>query len=269
MASKGIVKIGTAGIPIACDGSSGDGIEFVNKLGLHAMEVEFVRGVHMKNQTADSLKKISQENNIELSVHAPYYINLASHEKIKITGSKKRILDSMERAQHMGAWVVVVHPGYYGKHEKEKCYELIKKECEDIISIHKGNVLLGLETTAKEKAFGTLEEIMRLYKEVPGCIPVIDFAHMFARTGSIDYPAILDKVKKVKKLHSHFSNMKKTKKGTYADIHMPIDHAPDLRPLVKEIVKRKINITMISESPNIEKDALKVKKMFESQGYKF
>ncbi|MBR9682053.1 MAG: endonuclease IV, partial [Candidatus Aenigmarchaeota archaeon] len=111
--------------------------------------------------------------------------------------------------------------------------------------------------------------IMNLCKEVHGCVPVIDFAHIFARTGSIDYSEILDKVKSVKKLHSHFSNMKLTKKGTYTDIHMPLDHAPDLKPLVKELIKRKTNITMISESPLIEKDALKVKRMFERQGYKF
>lgn len=263
------IRVGTAGIPIACKGGSGDGIKFVKELGLHAMEVEFVRGVKMQNKTADSLKQISQETGIELSVHAPYYINLASHESAKIVASRKRILDSMERAQHMGAWIVVVHPGYYGKHEKEKTYELIKKECEKIMAKHKGNVLLGLETTAKERAFGTLEEIMSLCKEVHGCTPVIDFAHMFARTGSIDYKEILDRVKKVKKLHSHFSNMKKTKKGTFADIHRNIDHSPDLKPLVKELIKRNRKITMISESPNIEKDALKMKKMFESKGYKF
>jgi deoxyribonuclease-4 len=268
MVFKGI-KVGTAGIPISCPGSSADGIRFVKKLGLQAMEVEFVRGVKMLNKTADTLRVAKEETGIELSVHAPYYINLASHERIKITASKKRILDSMERAQHMGAWIVVVHPGYYGKHSKEKTYELIKKECENILSKHKGDVILGLETTAKQKVFGTLDEIMQLCKEVHGCAPVIDFAHIFARTGSIDYGEILDKVKQVKNLHSHFSNMKKTKKGTYADIHMPIDHAPDLKPLVKELLKRKRNITMISESPNIEKDALKVKRMFESSGYKF
>ena len=263
------IRVGTAGIPIACNGGSGEGIRFVKELGLHAMEVEFVRGVKMMNKTADSLKEISEETGIELSVHAPYYINLASHESAKITASRKRILDSMERAQHMGAWVVVVHPGYYGKHGKEKTYELIKKECEKIVSKHKGNVLLGLETTAKKRAFGDLDEIMMLCKEVHGCTPVIDFAHMFARTGSIDYKEILNRVKGVKKLHSHFSNMKKTKKGTYTDIHMPIDHSPDLKPLVKELIKRKARITMISESPNIEKDALKVKRMFERRGYKF
>ena len=264
-----MIRIGTAGIPIKCKGGSADGIKFVKELGLHAMEVEFVRGVRMSNATADTLKEVAKENKIELSVHSPYYINLASHEKEKITASKKRILDSMERAHHMGAWIVVVHPGYYGKHEKEKCYEMIKKGCEDIISRHKGDVLLGLETTAKERAFGTLDEIIQLSKEVKGCVPVVDFAHMFARTGSIDYADILKRVSRFKHLHSHFSNMKKTKKGTYADIHVPIDHAPDLRPLVKEVLKRKTNITMISESPVIEADALKVKKMFERQGYKF
>ena len=64
-------------------------------------------------------------------------------------------------------------------------------------------------------------------------------------------------------------NMKKTKKGTYADIHRPIDHAPDFKPLAKEILKRKLNITIISESPLIEKDAIKMKNILQKLKYKF
>jgi deoxyribonuclease-4 len=38
---------------------------------------------------------------------------------------------------------------------------------------------------------------------------------------------------------------------------------------VKEILRRKIDITLISESPTLEQDALVLKKMFEKHGYKF
>ena len=53
--------------------------------------------------------------------------------------------------------------------------------------------------------------------------------------------------------------------------HLTLDKKkPDFRPLVKEILKRKpFDMTFISESPIIEKDALNLKKMFEKEGYKF
>lgn len=264
------IKLGPAGIPISFDGSSVEAVPFVKKIGLQAMEVEFVRGVHMSNATAKELGIVAKENNIELSIHAPYYINLSSKEKIKIIQSKKRILDSMERGEVMGAKLVVIHPGYYGEHPPEKCYSIIKEQCQDIVDRHNGKILLGLETTAKKAAFGSTEEIVKLCKSVKGCVPVIDFAHLFARQGgAIDYAKILDKFKSFKHLHCHFSNMKRNKQGGYSDNHLPIDHAPPFEPLAKEILRRKLDVTIISESPILEKDSLKMKKIFEKLGYKF
>ncbi|MBU3896913.1 MAG: TIM barrel protein [Nanoarchaeota archaeon] len=264
-----MIRLGTAGIPISFDGSSIEAIPFIKKLGLQALEVEFVRGVHMSIPIAKELGKIAKENDIALSIHAPYYINLASHEKVKIIDSKKRILDSLERGDAMGARIVVMHPGYYGKHSKEECYKIIKEQCQEIIDKFNGKCLLGLETTAKQAAFGTVEEILQICKDVKGCVPVIDFAHLFARDSKIDYSEVLDKFKGYKHLHCHFSNMKKNKDGSYTDNHVPIDNAPAFEPLAKEILKRKLDITIISESPLIEKDALKMKKIFEKLGYKF
>ncbi|MBU3904843.1 MAG: TIM barrel protein [Nanoarchaeota archaeon] len=264
-----MIRLGPAGIPMSFNGSSVEAIPFVKKLGLQAMEIEFVRGVHMGLDTAKVLGIVAKENDIELSIHAPYYINLASKEKIKIEQSKKRILDSMERGEAMDAKIVVIHPGYYGEYSAEKCYSIIKEQCQDILDKHDGKVLLGLETTAKRAAFGSTDEILVLCKSVKGCAPVIDFAHLFARESSIDYVKILDKFKSMKHLHCHFSNMKRNQKGGYSDIHLPIGNAPPFEPLAKEILKRKLDVTIISESPVIEKDALKMKKIFKKLGYKF
>ncbi|MDD5416753.1 MAG: TIM barrel protein [Candidatus Aenigmarchaeota archaeon] len=264
-----MIRLGPAGIPISFEGSSIEAVPFIKKLGLQAFEIEFVRGVHMSLDTAKEVGKVAKENDISLSIHAPYYINLASHEKIKIIESKKRILDSLERGEKMDAKIVVVHPGYYGKHSKEECYKIIKEQCEEIVDRFNGKCLLGLETTAKQAAFGTVEEILQICKDVKGCAPVIDFAHLFARDSVIDYSEVLDKFKGYKHLHCHFSNMKKNKDGGYSDNHVPIDHTPAFEPLAKEILHRKIDITIISESPLIEKDALKMKRIFEKLGHKF
>ena len=69
----------------------------------------------------------AKKQGIKLSVHAPYYINLASKEKIKIQQSKKRILDSCERMHHMGGGPVVFHPSYFGGQDREKVFQITKE----------------------------------------------------------------------------------------------------------------------------------------------
>jgi deoxyribonuclease-4 len=51
--------------------------------------------------------------------------------------------------------------------------------------------------------------------------------------------------------------------------HLVLDHKPDFEPLAKEMLKRKFDITIISESPILEQDSLKMKKIFEKLGYRF
>ena len=80
-----------------------EGLERCKKLGLGAAEVEFTYGVRMTNATAKQIGAAAKRLGIKLSVHAPYYINLASKEKSKLNASKKRILQSCERAHYLGA----------------------------------------------------------------------------------------------------------------------------------------------------------------------
>ncbi len=103
------------------------GLKRVAELGLSSMEIEFVRGVAMKNDLADEVGDLAKELGIELSVHCPYFINLCSAEEEKIKASQKRILDSVERCHHMGARVAVFHPGYYGSLSPEAAYDMVKR----------------------------------------------------------------------------------------------------------------------------------------------
>ncbi len=102
-----IIKLGPAG---STGKGTLEGIREVKRLGLQAMEVEFVRGVHMGLSLAKECGAEAKKLGIELSVHAPYYINLASEEKKKQEESKKRILDSAERGHYLGAREIVFHP---------------------------------------------------------------------------------------------------------------------------------------------------------------
>lgn len=270
------VWIGTGGTPISSkERSTLLGLERIHELGLNALEVEFVRGVHMKPELAEQVGELAKKLKIRLSIHAPYYINLTSTEKEKIQTSKKRIIDSCERAYSMGANIVVFHPAYYGKLSPEECYQRVKRECEDMVDALKdkgiNDVLLGLETTGKHSQFGTLDECIRMVKEVKCCGVCVDWAHIYARNGGkIDFGEVIDKVLtlKNKHIHSHFSCINFTEKGERN--HLTLDtRQPRYDGLVKEIISRKLDITLISESPNLEVDALKIKRMLEKQGYKF
>lgn len=280
-----MIYLGPAGIPLASkERSTIAGVQCTAELGLNAFECEFVRRVGMSNEMAKGVGEIAKKFNIYLSVHCPYFVNLCSQEEEKLEASKKRILDSVERAHFMQADVAVFHPGFYGKLTPEQAYEAVKQSCEDLTKRMKSkgteDVKLGLETMGKQSTFGSLEEIIRICKDVRGCAPVVDWAHMNCRSaGGLkkqeDYAKIFDELKplKLKHLHTHATGAEYSEvesgKGNERH-HLTIDSKkPDFEPLVKEILKRKIDISLISESPTLEKDALVLKKMFEKYGYKF
>jgi deoxyribonuclease-4 len=270
------VFLGPAGVPIISkDRSSLGGLRTVKEIGLNAMEIEFVRGVKMEPKLAEEVGEVVKELGVSLSVHSPYYINLNSQKKQIIEASKKMIFDSADRAERMGAGAVAIHSAYYSGFSPEQTYEKTKEGLSKVLDKMKSagikNVKLGIETMGRSSQFGSLEECIKLAKEID-VIPYIDWSHLFVRgKGKIDYGKILDALEqlKLKHIYSHFQNVEKNKKGEYVDIHKPLDHSPPFEPLAKEILKRKVDITIISESPIIEQDSLKMKMIFEKLGYKF
>lgn len=260
--------LGPAGIPLGSSGGVIEGIKYVNKIGLQAMEIEFVRSIYMSNELAKRVGEVAGKEKIALSIHAPYYINLCNPEKLE--ASKKRIIDSCERAFHLGARIVVFHPGYYSSLSKQEAFECVLNACKEISEEIDKEVFLGLETTGKSSQFGTLEEIIKICKKIRQCRPVIDFAHVYARNnGKIDYNKIFDEISNFDFIHAHFSGIEFNEKGEKR--HLQISGSkPDFKELARVILKRRIKeITIISESPLLEKDAIIMKKCFEGLGYNF
>jgi len=281
-----MIYLGPAGIPLSSrDRTTAGGIKRVAELKLNSMEVEFVRGVGMSNETANEVGEIAKGLGILLSVHCPYFINLCSQEPKKLEASKRRILDSVERAFHMGAKVAVFHPGFYGKLSPEVAFVAVKEACADMLDRMKARgikgVKLGLETTGKVSQFGTLDEIIDIYKKLKGCAPVVDFAHINCRTaGSIktekDYAEIFDKLRPlhVTHLHTHFSSAQYTPAKLAGQgnerRHLELKaNDPPFLPLAREMLRRKLDITIISESPILEQDSLKMREILEHMGHKF
>lgn len=85
------IKFGPAGLgPV---NTAEKVLETYYKLGLRACEVAFTYSVYIKPEDAVRIGKKAKELGIELSIHAPYFVNLNSLEAEKRLATKKRILD--------------------------------------------------------------------------------------------------------------------------------------------------------------------------------
>tara|TARA_Y100000034_G_scaffold14075_1_gene14715 strand:+ start:24099 stop:24890 length:792 start_codon:yes stop_codon:yes gene_type:complete len=254
------IKIGTAG---NIDNGILKSLVKLKKLGLDGQEVEFVRGVRMGNSLAKEVGLLRKKLKLELSVHAPYYINLCSVEKIKIKDSMKRILKSCEKMYYLGGGNVVFHAAYYGKRSKKEVYDFVSERIGEMQDVIKDEgfkkVKLAPETTGKASQFGDLDELLQLVKETK-CGICVDFAHLLARDGKIDYDSVMKKIKHLKHVHCHFSGIEFSAKGERRHL---ITKGKDIKELLSYLKKYKINCMIINESPNPLGDTLKTKKILE------
>jgi deoxyribonuclease-4 len=254
-----MIRIGPAG-------SSGlgnlKGINRVADLDLDCMEVEFTYGVRLDLKAAEEVGALAEEKGIILSVHAPYYINLASDEESKRAESKKRILQACERAYALRAQNVVFHAGFYQKKTAKKTYNLIKRAIIDIQKIisRKGWIVtLCPEITGKPSQFGSLEELLQLKNET-GCGLCVDFAHLYARQqGAIDYSTLLKTLPRT--FHAHFSGIEYGNKGERKHATTSEDF---FRPLAEQLIAHKPDVTIINESPQPYEDAVMMKRVLQN-----
>jgi len=267
---------GTAGIPISSKGPTEVAIADVKKLGLDAMEMEFVRSVNISKEKAPTIKKAAEENNIVLTCHAPYFINLNSLELPKLKASIERIMNSANILNLCGGWSVCFHPGFYMKSTKEEAFVRVQKSIKEMsekLKKENNNVWLRLETTGKATQFGDIDEILKLSQEFDNVMPCVDFAHLHARTNGKynsykEFSEILEKVEKtlgrtgLDNVHFHLTGIEYGEKGEKH--HLTLDES-DLKykELLKALKEFDVKGVVISESPNIEKDALLAKKIFE------
>jgi deoxyribonuclease-4 len=124
-----MIRIGQAGIPLSCKGRTNkDGIVYTHKsLDLNAIEIQFVRGLYvLSEEEALFIKDYAQKNDIEIHVHAPYYLNLAG-DREELTMSFEKIIKSAEMANNIGSKTLIIHPGFYAEHSQKKTMKLITK----------------------------------------------------------------------------------------------------------------------------------------------
>jgi deoxyribonuclease-4 len=140
--------------------------------GLNAFEYQAVRWgkkPQIKQTEAEKLGSDAMRNDVLLSLHGSYYVNLAGEKDI-VEASKQRLIACAIAAEWMGAYVVVFHPGFYGKGGKnsarKKCKEAIEDLGKTIENLGIRKVKLGPETMGKHVQVGTLDEILSICEEV-------------------------------------------------------------------------------------------------------
>ena len=268
---------GTAGIPLSTPKkTSVAGIIRVRELGLDAMELEFVRGVKMSIETAQEVRKAAEENNVVLTVHAPYYINLNSDDPAKVRESIDRILQSARIGYIAGAFSVVFHSGYYGKDTPGKAYARIKNNIKAIVDSLRNegvDIWVRPELMGGLAEFGDLEEIISLSEEIEGVLPAIDFAHLHARSigkynSYEEIVSVLELIEKrlgkeaLKTSHIHMSGIEYGRRGESK--HLNLEESDlNYREVLRALKDFKVAGVIISESPNIEEDALLMKRVYE------
>ncbi|MCD6491445.1 MAG: TIM barrel protein [Candidatus Korarchaeota archaeon] len=270
MSRKKKIHFGPAGKPRNFKGTMGEVPAELKRLKLDALEIEQVRRINISKEAAEKIREEAKKNKIILSLHAPYAINFASEKENVIEDSKKRLLDALRLAHWLNARIVVFHPGYYGKRSPQEALKLL---IEGLKSVYKNakkeglSPLIGPETMGKLSQLGSLDEIIEVVKEIPQSAPVIDFAHLFARTkGKIrerrDYEKILSLIedelgsKYLDGLHIHFSKMEYGDKGERKHLPFGQKAGPPFLPLAELLIDYGIEATIISESPLLEEDAI-------------
>lgn len=268
---------GTAGTPLKSkDRGSLRGVEVVRELGLDCMELEFVRGVRMKPELASQVREAALKNKVVLTAHGPYYINLNSLDAQKKKDSVRRVLETARIANLLGAYSITFHAAYFMKQDPSKVYGVVKDEMKKIVATLKDEGIklwVRPETTGKATQFGSLAETIKLSQDLEQVLPCVDFAHLHAREGKInsydEFCGVLTELEKglgkevLHNMHIHMSGINYGPKGERN--HLVLKES-DFRyeELMKAFREYRLKGVVICESPNIEQDALLMKKAYES-----
>lgn len=238
--------------------------EWVKKMGLDCFEYSFGRGVNLSDEKALEIGRAFSEKGLEISVHAPYFINLSNPSEEASEKSYNYILDSAEKCKLLGGKRIVYHPASQGKAERSEAVNLALERTKKLVDLiyAKGldNMMFCPETMGKLGQIGTIEEIVKFCKTDRILIPTVDFGHVNAReNGSLkterDYEQRLNYMiselgyERMKNFHVHFSKIEYTVKGEVRHLTFSDDKfGPEFSPLAEVLLKLKLEPYIICES---------------------
>jgi len=252
---------------------------FVKKRGLDCFEYSFGRGGRMSEDKDISIGEAFAEAGEEISVHAPYFINVAYPEDEMAAKSYGYVLDSAKMVKLMGGKRVVFHPAAQGKVSREEAVALTEERLKilrDYIYLNDMQDLIFCpETMGKLAQIGTLDEVVRFCKIDPVYTPCVDFGHINAREqGSLrtveDYKTrlqyMIDELgyERVKHFHVHFSKIMYSAKGEVKHLTFKDEvYGPEFAPLAIALKELALEPYIVSESAGKQaEEAEEMKKIY-------
>ncbi len=265
-------RFGTVGSPSNTPkkpGGSVGAILFSREIGLDALELGWVQSVRVSVETCAAIKETAAAQDVGVSVHAPYFINLNANAE-EWPKSRQRLMDAAHYGNLAGATDIIFHPGSYFE---QPAAEVLKiaiprlQECVDELRAAGNPVNLRPETMGKSAMLGSLEDTLEMSRQIPGVLPCLDFAHLHARPGDgtvnsyDEWSARLEAYGKalgeaaLARLHIHLSGIEYGPKGEKN--HLPVAESDlDLEGLFRALHAFKAEGRILCESPIMETDAL-------------
>ena len=280
------VRLGPAGIPVSCKGRTiVEGMDDIISLGLETMEVQTVRMIapqHFEQYWQAGV--LANKTEFEMNIHGPYYSELLGN-RVERGRSLTKIESTLQAAKTINARHITLHAGHYGEMGRgraaneqlanvfagivDRVHEIWHDD-DDIYPVFpwlKDGTpsKIGIETSGRQELWGSLEEVLEVVNHVEGTVPVLNIAHIHSRGhGSMrtseDYGEMFDLVRETigtKEFYCHFSGVEHR---TGNAMHYTQIKKSDLNfePLAEFIVEEGgwLDITLISDSPLLEHDAM-------------
>ena len=258
---------------------------WIADFGLDCYEYQCGKGVHVGEATARAVGENARRAGISLSLHAPYFLNLATPDPESLEKTIGYITAACRVAAWMGAERVVIHSGALMKRTRRQALDTARQSLVQVLSACDdqgfSHIALCPETMGKINQLGDVDEVLELCTLDARLVPCIDFGHLYARSlgaddGAEAFSRMLDRVEAVLgraragRFHSHFSRIEFTPKGGEKCHRTFADHGgygPRWEPLAAEVARRGWSPTFICESAGTQaEDALTMKQIY--QGYR-
>lgn len=271
---------GTVGSPISTPkkpGGSVGAIQTLANLNLFAFELGWVQSVRVSEETCALINAEAHKMKVNLSIHAPYFINLNAAEE-EWPKSRKRLMDAAFYGNLAGATDIIFHPGSYFEQSPTEVLKIAIPRLENCVAelqTAHNPVRLRPETMGKSALLGSFEDTLQMGKEIPGVLPCLDFAHLHARPGdgtinsAAEWEKMIETYAKVlgqdslHEMHIHLSGIEYSNKGERN--HLPLRESDlHIQELLETLKKNDCGGRILCESPIMEKDALYMQSLWNS-----
>lgn len=252
---------------------------WVKAKGLDLFEYSFGQGYRMSSDTAVKIGNEFKKEGIELSVHAPYFINFANPDDEMFSKTIGYISTGIKFLKNLQAKRLIFHPASCGKQTREDAVKLMMERFKEVMPIFENELddemFLCPETMGKLMQIGTYKEVIDLCTISSKLIPTFDFGHINALTqGSLksadDYKHIFDYCfeklgeERTKNAHIHFSKIQYGSKGEIRHLTFEDDvYGPSFEDLAKVLVDYDLSCHVVCESAGTQaEDSLIMKDIY-------